>query len=124
MKAYTLELSGDEHFKLIATIEAAVFAGKQEIIAFLQDKPWSDYDWSVDDLLADPGQIKRADPDDENMGSDLRGLVYDLRDAHELLRILEGLEGRCEECGTPSKQLSECDKAYLCAAYTEKWENQ
>ena len=57
-------------------MDAAIFAGEHEINEVVQESPWSDYDWSVDDLLADPGKIKRVDPEDEFTGSDLRELVY------------------------------------------------
>ena len=124
MKAYTLELSGDEHGRSIAVVDAAIFAGEHEINEVLQESPWSDYDWSVDDLLADPGKIKRVDPEDEFTGSDLRELVYGLRDANEFLTMLEGLKGRCEQCGAPSEKLFECDKAYLCERCSDKWENE
>jgi hypothetical protein len=124
MGAYTLELSGAQHFNLIATIEMAISAAERDINDFLREFPWSDYGWSIEDLLGDPGQIRKVDPDDENMGSDLRGLIYDLRDANELLAMLTGLPGRCEGCGSPAEQLHECDKAYLCLACAEKWENE
>jgi hypothetical protein len=57
------------------------------------------------------------------MGSDLLQLVETLRDAVKFASMLKGLQGRCEACATPSSQLYECDKAYLCDACSEKWEN-
>jgi hypothetical protein len=54
VKAYTLELSGDEHGKLIAVVDAAIFAGKHEINEVLPRVSGRTRDWSVDDLLADP----------------------------------------------------------------------
>jgi hypothetical protein len=89
---------------LIAVVDAAIFAGEHEINEVLQESPWSDYDWSVDDLLADPRKIKRVDPEDEFTGSDLRELVYGLRDAREFLTMLEALPGRCEGCGASSEK--------------------
>ena len=124
MKAYTLELSGDQHGRLIAVVDAAIFAGKHEINEVLQESPWSDYNWSVEDLLADPGKIKRVDPEDEFAGSDLQELVYGLRDAREFLTMLEGLKGRCEQCATIGEKLYECDKRYLCEWCSEQWENE
>jgi hypothetical protein len=124
MKAYTLELSGDQHLKLVAAVEAAVYLSTRDIKEFLQEPPWSDYGWTAQDLSNDPAQIKRADPDDEFMGSDLRELVRDLQDANELLAMLRDLQGRCEECGTSGGKLYECDKAYLCERCREKWENE
>ena len=105
-------------------MDAAIFAGKHEINDQLQEESWADFGWSVESLLADPKQITRADPDDENMGSDLRALVYDLQDANEFLSMLTDLKGRCEGCATLSEQLYECDKAYLCDACREKWQNE
>jgi hypothetical protein len=123
-KAYVLEISGDERSRLLSVIEAAIYAGKQEINATLQDEPWPDYGCTVDDLLADPAQIERADPDDEFMSSDLAELVHGLRDACAFLVLLKSLKGRCEGCGSPSEKLYECDKAYLCERCSEKWENE
>jgi hypothetical protein len=54
MKAYTLDLSGDEHARLLYTIEAAIFAAQAEINEQLHQEPWANYGWSVDDLLANP----------------------------------------------------------------------
>ena len=124
MKAYTLELSGDERGRLIAVVDAAIFLGEHEINEVLQEEPWSAFNWSVDGLPANPKQIKEADPDDDYLGSDLRELVYGLRDAREFLTMLKGLKGRCEGCATPSEKLYERDKAYLCSACAEKWENE
>ena len=123
MKAYTLELSGDQHGRLIAVVDAAIFAGKHEINEVLQESPWSDYGWSVEDLLSDPKQISKADPEDDHMGSDLRELVYGLRDARAFLSMLEALQGRCEQCAATAEKLFECDKRYLCEQCSEKWEN-
>jgi hypothetical protein len=124
MKEYSLELSGDERFRLLSVVEAAKSATEGDINDFLREFPWADQGWTIKDLLVDPKQITRVDPDDENMGSDLRGLVYDLRDAREFLALLEGLKGRCEPCGASSEKLYECDKAYLCDACWETWENE
>jgi hypothetical protein len=119
MKAYTLELSGDEHGRLIAVVDAAIFAGEHEINEVLQEEPWVDYDWSIESLLADPGQIKRADPEDDNLGSDLRELVYGLRDAREFLTMLEALPGRCEGCGASSENCSNATRR-ICAPLAQK----
>jgi hypothetical protein len=108
---------------LIAVVDAAIFLGEHEINEVLQEEPWSAFNWSVDGLPANPKQIKEADPDDDYLGSDLRELVYGLRDAREFLTMLKGLKGRCEQCATPSEKLYECDKAYLCEPCREKWEN-
>jgi hypothetical protein len=124
VKAYTLELSGDEHGRLIAVVDAAIFAGEHEINEQLQEAPWADYGWTIEDLLCDPKQISKADPDDDYLGSDLRELVYGLRDARAFLSMLEALQGRCEQCGTLAEKLFECDKAYLCERCREKWENE
>jgi hypothetical protein len=56
VKAYTLELSGDQHLRLVSTIETAIFAGRAEINDQLQQEPWVGFGWSVEDLLADPEQ--------------------------------------------------------------------
>ena len=87
-------------------------------------RPPTHYGWTIENLLSDPGQIKRTDPEDDNMGSDLQNLVYDLRDAREFRALLENLQGRCEQCGAPSEKLFECDKAYLCERCSDKWENE
>jgi len=105
-------------------VDAAIFAGKHEINDQLQEESWADFGWSVESLLADPRQIKEADPDDDNMGSDLQELVYGLQDANEFLCMLTGLKGRCEQCATPSAKLYECGKAYLCQWCSEQWENE
>jgi len=124
MKAFVLELSGGERFRLLSVIEAAMYAGKQEINAFLQEEPWAEHDWTIDDLLADPAQVKQADPHDDYAGSDLRALIVDLQDAIGFASMLDSLQGRCEQCGTPSEKLFECDKAYLCDQCSDKWENE
>jgi hypothetical protein len=124
MKAFVLELSGGERFRLLSVIEAAIYAGKQEINAFLQEEPWAEHDWTIDDLLADPAQVKQADPHDDYAGSDLRALIVDLQDAIGFASMLDSLQGRCEQCGTPSEKLFECDKAYLCDQCSDKWENE
>ena len=39
MKAYTLELSGDQRGRLLSVIEAAIFAGERDINEVLQEAP-------------------------------------------------------------------------------------
>src|SRR5262249_49640268 len=56
VKAYTLELSGDQHLRLVSTIETAIFAGRAEINDQLQQEPLVGFGWSAEDLLADPEQ--------------------------------------------------------------------
>ena len=65
VKAHTLELSGDQHFRLVSTIETAIFARTQEINDLLQEEPWADFGWTVESLIADPTQIKKAIPHDD-----------------------------------------------------------
>jgi len=54
----------------------------------------------------------------------LRALIVDLQDAIGFASMLDSLQGRCEQCGTPSEKLFECDKAYLCDQCSDKWENE
>ena len=62
---------------------------------------------------------KRADPEDDNLGSDLRELVYGLRDAREFLTMLEALPGRCEGCGASSENCSNATRR-ICAPLAQK----